>query len=100
MGTVDVVIGKVIGVHIKDEVITNGKIDVAKTQPIARCGYYDYAVIRETFEMLNPGPPEIRFGMEGNVAKHKAFAEVSRLCVKNRRPLITNAGTHQANGTH
>lgn len=86
MGTVDVVIGKVIGVHIKDEVITNGKIDVAKTQPIARCGYYDYAVIRETFEMLNPGPPEIRFGMEGNVAKHKAFAEVSRPCVKSRRP--------------
>lgn len=61
MGTVDIVIGKVIAVHIKDEV------DVKKTLPIARCGYHQYTVIRETFEMIVPGNNELmRLGMEGN----------------------------------
>lgn len=73
MGTVDVVIGKVVGIHVKDEVITDGKIDVAKTQPIARCGYFDYAVVRETFQMIIPGTTvKMQYGMEGNVAKHRA----------------------------
>lgn len=54
MGPVDVVIGEVVGIHIK-EVLTDGKIDVRKTQPIARCGYYEYAVVDETFEMIVPG---------------------------------------------
>lgn len=39
MGSVDVIIGRVIGVHIADSVMTNGKIDLAKVEPIARCGY-------------------------------------------------------------
>ncbi|KIX92139.1 uncharacterized protein Z520_12132 [Fonsecaea multimorphosa CBS 102226] len=80
MGTVDVVIGKVVGIHIDDRVLTkDGKIDVAKTQPIARCGYYDYAVVRETFEMIIPGTTEaIRYGMEGNVRKHKAAREAAK----------------------
>ncbi|OQU93998.1 Flavin reductase like domain-containing protein [Cladophialophora immunda] len=79
MGTVDVVIGKVVGIHIDDRVLTeDGKIDVAKTLPIARCGYYDYAVVRETFEMIIPGTTEaIRYGMEGNVRKHKAAREAA-----------------------
>jgi len=80
MGTVDVVIGKVVGVHVADEVISaEGKVDVAKTQPIARCGYYDYAVVRETFEMIIPGSTaEMRFGLEGNVAKHRAHDKATR----------------------
>lgn len=73
MGTCDVVIGKVVGVHVDDSVITDGKVDVAKTQPIARCGYYQYAVVRETFDMIIPGANElIRSGMEGSAAKNKA----------------------------
>jgi flavin reductase (DIM6/NTAB) family NADH-FMN oxidoreductase RutF len=47
MGAVDVVIGKVVGIHIDEGVLTDGKIDVTKTKPIARCGYYEYAVVRE-----------------------------------------------------
>ncbi|OAL26131.1 hypothetical protein AYO20_10184 [Fonsecaea nubica] len=79
MGTVDIVIGKVVGIHIDDRVLTaDGKIDVAKTQPIARCGYYDYAVIRDTFEMIIPGDIEaIRHGMEGSVSKHRAAREAA-----------------------
>jgi flavin reductase (DIM6/NTAB) family NADH-FMN oxidoreductase RutF len=72
MGTVDVVIGKVVGVHIADEVITDGKLDVRKTQPIARCGYYEYAVVRETFEMVIPGQNEaLLAGLEGSVTRSR-----------------------------
>ncbi|KAL5355747.1 hypothetical protein BJX96DRAFT_141808 [Aspergillus floccosus] len=54
-GSVDMVIGQVVAVHIKDDVLTDGKLDIRKTLPIARCGYYEYAVIRETFDMVIPG---------------------------------------------
>lgn len=67
MGTVDIVIGRVIAVHIKDEVLTDGILDVKKTLPIARCGYHQYTVIRETFDMIIPGDNKLmRLGMEGN----------------------------------
>lgn len=67
MGTVDVVIGRVVAVHIRDEVLTEGLLDVRKTQPIARCGYYQYAVVRETFEMVIPGMSEdVLYGLEGS----------------------------------
>lgn len=46
MGTVDVVIGRVIAVHIKEEMLTGGILDIKKTQPIARCGYYQYTVVK------------------------------------------------------
>ncbi len=53
----NMVIGRVIGVHINDEVLTpEGKIDVRKIRPICRLGYMDYAVIDETFEMKIAGP--------------------------------------------
>lgn len=72
MGTVDVVIGKVIAVHIKDEVVTDGILDIKKTQPIARCGYYQYAVVRETFDMVIPGLNEdLRSGLEGNAKRNQ-----------------------------
>lgn len=67
MGTVDIIIGKVVGVHIADDAITDGKLDVRKTQPIARCGYYQYAVIKETFDMVIPGGNEMTVaGLEGS----------------------------------
>ena len=79
MGSADVVIGKVVGIHIDDSVLTpEGKIDVSKTEPIARCGYYDYAVVRETFEMKVPGGGETLYGLEGSTRKHKATREAGR----------------------
>ncbi len=67
ISTVDIVIGKVIGIHIKDEFITSdGKLNVVKIRPIARLGYYDYTTIESIFEMIIPGPDEkLRSGMEG-----------------------------------
>lgn len=73
MGTVDIVIGKVVAIHIKDEVMTDGILDVRKTKPIARCGYYQYAVIQDTFDMIIPGTSEdVKYGLEGSVRSHRA----------------------------
>ena len=67
MGTVDLVIGRVIGIHIKDEFIQpDGKLNILKIRPIARLGYYDYTSIGSIFEMIIPGTDErLRSGMEG-----------------------------------
>ena len=67
MGTVDVVIGEVLGVHIRDEfILPDGKLDIAKIRPIGRLGYYDYTIVDNIFEMAIPGINEdVRTGMEG-----------------------------------
>ena len=49
VGTVDVVCGEVVQVHIRDVAVgPYGKPGIGKIAPIAQMGYYDYAVIRET----------------------------------------------------
>ena len=79
MGSVDVVIGRVVAVHIADYVLTDGVLDVRKTQPIARCGYYQYALIRETFDMVVPSgggwSEDILGGLEGSSKKNKAIGD-------------------------
>ncbi|WP_108262291.1 flavin reductase family protein [Mangrovicoccus ximenensis] len=66
VGSIDVVYGQVERIHVADAVISaEGKLDVAKIEPLARMGYYDYAVIRETFEMRIPGSAAAADGLEG-----------------------------------
>jgi len=48
------VIGEVVGVHIRDEVLTDGIVDIARIKPVARLGYKDYAVVERPFTMLRP----------------------------------------------
>lgn len=48
------VIGEVVGVHIDDAAIVNGRFDTAGLQPIARCGYADYAVVDRVFSLQRP----------------------------------------------
>lgn len=67
MGTADIVIGRVVGIHIDDAFITaDGLVDVLKAKPIARLGYYDYCAIDSTFEMVIPGDNDAMLqGLEG-----------------------------------
>ena len=65
MGTVDVVIGKVVGVHIDEAVLTDGMVDLLKARPIARCGYNQYTVVNELFDMVMPGGKKVNLGLEG-----------------------------------
>ena len=67
MGTVDIVIGRVLMVHIKDEVIgSDGRLDILKIRPLARLGYYDYTSVDSIFEMVIPGDNKaLLTGLEG-----------------------------------
>jgi flavin reductase (DIM6/NTAB) family NADH-FMN oxidoreductase RutF len=67
MGTVDIVIGQVVMVHIKDDVIRpDGRLDILKIRPLARLGYYDYTSVDSIFEMVIPGNNEaLLAGLEG-----------------------------------
>jgi flavin reductase (DIM6/NTAB) family NADH-FMN oxidoreductase RutF len=49
-----VVFGQVVGVHIDERFIRNGRLDTAAMRPIARCGYADYSVVNEVFAMARP----------------------------------------------
>jgi flavin reductase (DIM6/NTAB) family NADH-FMN oxidoreductase RutF len=67
VGTIDVVFATVERIHIDDRVITpEGKLDISRIQPIGRMGYYDYTVVKDTFEMRIPGDsPAADDGLEG-----------------------------------
>jgi flavin reductase (DIM6/NTAB) family NADH-FMN oxidoreductase RutF len=49
-----VIIGHVVGVHLDEAVIIEGKVDITKIRPIARLGYMDYAVVDDVFSMDRP----------------------------------------------
>ena len=67
IGTVDVVIGRVVLAHIKDEVIKeDGRLDIVGIRPLARLGYYDYTTVDSIFEMVIPGDNTVLLsGLEG-----------------------------------
>jgi flavin reductase (DIM6/NTAB) family NADH-FMN oxidoreductase RutF len=71
------VVGRVIGVHIADEVIdANGKIDILKIRPLARMGYLDYTSVTDVFELRPPGTPDrMVIGMSGGKPGSRAAAE-------------------------
>ena len=49
-----VVFGQVVGVHIDDRYIVDGRLDTAAMRPIARCGYDEYAVVEAVFSLARP----------------------------------------------
>ena len=49
-----VVFGEVVGVHIDDRFLVDGRLDTAAMKPIARCGYDEYAVVESVFAMERP----------------------------------------------
>lgn len=48
------VFGKVIGVHMRDDCLCEGRFDVTRYAPLARMGYHDYAAIRDVFVLKRP----------------------------------------------
>ena len=49
------VLGEVVGVHLRDDCLVDGRFDVTRFRPLARLGYFDYAEVSEVFEMRRPG---------------------------------------------
>lgn len=65
-GWVEVVYGRVEQIHIRDDVVKDGKLDIPRIGPIARLGYYHYTVVREVFEMKIPNASDATLaGLEG-----------------------------------
>lgn len=50
----EIVIGQVVGVHIRDEFIRDGRVVSAKMELVARHGYMDYSTVYETFRIERP----------------------------------------------
>ena len=48
-------LGVVTGVHIRDDVLKDGLVDVTAYQPLTRLGYRDYARVTEVFSLKRPG---------------------------------------------
>jgi flavin reductase (DIM6/NTAB) family NADH-FMN oxidoreductase RutF len=48
------IIGRVLGIHIDDRLIKDGRVDTAAMQPIARLGYSEYATVSEVWRMRRP----------------------------------------------
>lgn len=49
-----VVFGEVIGVHLRDDCVVEGRFDVSQYEPLSRLGYRDYTAVREVFEIIRP----------------------------------------------
>ncbi|WP_337180555.1 flavin reductase family protein [Sphingopyxis granuli] len=65
-GTVDVVFGRVLAIHIAENVLdARGRIDPVIMRPLARMGYFDYTSVESRFEMIIPGDPRLLAGLEG-----------------------------------
>ncbi len=48
------VLGQVVGVHIDDRFIVDGRFDIAAARTLARCGYADYAVVDKVITLERP----------------------------------------------
>ncbi len=49
-----IVVGEVVGIHIDDAYLREGRVDVAKLKPIARLGYAQYTVVETVFDIRRP----------------------------------------------
>ena len=49
------VIGEVVGVHVDEAILKDGRVDVRAYNPVARLGYMDYTTVTDVWEMHRPG---------------------------------------------
>ncbi len=49
------VLGEVVGMHLRDDAIKDGIFDVLSYEPLTRLGYRDYSRITEVFSLKRPG---------------------------------------------
>jgi flavin reductase (DIM6/NTAB) family NADH-FMN oxidoreductase RutF len=58
------VFGQVVGMHLDERFVRNGRFDLGAVRPIARCGYDEYAVVDRVFSMKRPESGGNSFGEE------------------------------------
>lgn len=52
-----VTFGRVVGIHIDESILVDGRVDMGRLQPIGRLGYLDYVVVNDVFRMERPSWP-------------------------------------------
>lgn len=48
------VLGEVVGFHLRDDCLRDGRFDVTAFHPVSRLGYRDFATVTEVYEMIRP----------------------------------------------
>ena len=48
------IIGRVMGIHIDDRFVRDGRVDTAAMKPIARLGYSEYTTVETAWRMRRP----------------------------------------------
>lgn len=46
--------GEVVGIHMRDDCLHDGRFDVTRYNPAARLGYRDFTIVRDLFELRRP----------------------------------------------
>jgi len=52
-----VVFGRVVGIHVDDTIVRNGRIDTLAFKPVARLGYSEYTTTENVWKMRRPDDP-------------------------------------------
>lgn len=50
-----IVLGEVVGIHIDEGILRDGKVDVTIFKPLSRLGYRDYSCVDNVFPLKRPG---------------------------------------------
>ena len=53
-----VVFGRVVGIHVADSIIKNGRIETLAFKPLARLGYSEYTTTENVWRMARPDDPK------------------------------------------
>ena len=53
-GDFTLAIGEVTGIHLREDCLTDGLLDIARFGLVARMGYQDYAILRDVVTMARP----------------------------------------------
>jgi len=54
LGEDRLILGEVVGIHLRGDCLVEGRFDVTRYQPAARLGYHDYAFVREVTALKRP----------------------------------------------
>jgi flavin reductase (DIM6/NTAB) family NADH-FMN oxidoreductase RutF len=49
------VLGEVVGIHIDESILRDGRVDLTLFQPLSRLGYRDYSAVEHVFSLKRPG---------------------------------------------
>ena len=77
-----VVFGQVVGIHVDERYLVDGRMDAVAMQPLARCGYDEYTVIDRVFSITRPSSGGSAYGGPKAPASAQAQDGLSGAAIK------------------